>query len=440
MIGQAGGSGGQEVNWWNEEGRLSLVMLVPLPFLHPLVDRALRITDFTVERVQVLVISAPPAVGPIHNIDNPRLVSLVGVIVYADEIAPLVEGNLLRVTQASMDDLKIGSVGVEAENCSLVRVGKFPAFCGCHVHGSIANRAVKPAVGAESETVQVMPGKGNSKSETGEKLRSRVRDAVIVCIPQGPDMGNTGEVDLPCEGVDARGGAIEQVVESIGIDAALVGFSIAIGISENPDDLGNLLHLGDGVLLVPLFMHPAPVFGAEGGDIVGKPVAVVPVIRDAEPETVGFSDEDPAGFVDTQRRGRVELVLLMSRENLEPGPFGDRDPGQGVSAHESGRKRFALAGGLRKSGLRIFREENVVCENETVFPGRGIDKAQAHLRPFQVPKVPGARAKNGVALPGGLPYDLIPYEELDRGKSFLASASHEEAEVRVLHCEGRGGE
>ena len=70
---------------------------IPLAFLHPLIDGTLGVSHFPVEGMKILVIRAPTAVGTIDNIDNASLVTLVRVVVHAEQVAPLVEGDFLWV-------------------------------------------------------------------------------------------------------------------------------------------------------------------------------------------------------------------------------------------------------------------------------------------------------------------------------------------------------
>ena len=117
-------------------------MLVPLAFLHPLVDGAPGIPHFPVKSVEVLVVGAPAAIGPIHDVDHPGPVSLVGVVVDTDEVAPLIEGDFLGIAETSMHNLEVGSVGIKAENRALVGIGEVQTFPVRDIHGAVADRSV----------------------------------------------------------------------------------------------------------------------------------------------------------------------------------------------------------------------------------------------------------------------------------------------------------
>ena len=349
------------------------MMLVPLTFLHPLVDGPAGIPHFPVESVQVLVVSAPPAIGPVHDVDHPGPVSLVGVVVDTDEVAPLIEGNLLGVAEASVHNLEVGSVGIKAENRALVGIGKIQAFPACDIHGAVADRSIKPPVRTQGESIEIVTGQGDTEAETGEELFPCVGNAVVIGVAEGPDVRDAGEVDLTLQRVDATCRAVEHPVEPFGVDAVPVGLPVSIGVDKEADFFRLFRHRGNRIFPVPLLMHPAAVFHGEGSDVVGVPVAVIAVVGDAVTEAVSLGYEDSPGLVDTEGGRRVNAVFSMSGEYLEPTALWNSDARQGVGAHQSGIEGAAVPGGAGKGWIGLFSEEDVVDQDIVTLPGRGID-------------------------------------------------------------------
>ena len=63
-----------------------------------------------------LVADAPAVVSPFDNVDQSGWVAVVGVVVAGEEIAVLVEDELLRIAQARGIQFQPGAVGIAAED------------------------------------------------------------------------------------------------------------------------------------------------------------------------------------------------------------------------------------------------------------------------------------------------------------------------------------
>ena len=253
-------------------------------------------------------------------------------------------------------------------------------------------------------------------------------------------MRDAGEVDLAFQRVDATCRAVEHPVESFGVNGAPVGLSVSIGVDEEADLFRLLRHPGNRIFPVPLLVHPATVFHAEGGDVVGVPVAVIAVVGNAVTQAVSLGHEDSPGLVDTESGRRVDVVFVVSSEDLEPAAFGNSDARQGVGAHQSGIEGPPVPGGTGKAWIGFSGEEDVVDQDIVALPGRGINQAQAALLSLQVAHIPGAGSQDAVVLASGLPHDLVTDEELDGCQALLAPASYEEADVGVFDGKGGRGE
>src|SRR5262245_2940656 len=68
-----------------------------------------------------LPVDAPPTVHPVDDVyESLHFSGMIAVVVRSDQIAVLVERELLRVAQAAREDLGLGAVGVGAENHAAV--------------------------------------------------------------------------------------------------------------------------------------------------------------------------------------------------------------------------------------------------------------------------------------------------------------------------------
>ena len=149
----------------DDEGRLDGVLELPDLLGHPAGGRTLLQTDRAVERVHGLVLHLPAGIRALDDVDDARLVALVGVIVDRDAVAELVEGDLLRVTQAEVHDLEVRAVRLEAEHGAPVAGVVLLAFLGREVETAIADRAPDAAVVPDGEAVHVVAGERDAHAE-----------------------------------------------------------------------------------------------------------------------------------------------------------------------------------------------------------------------------------------------------------------------------------
>ena len=88
---------------------------------------------FAIERSaigQVLIVHPPTGVAAFDDIDPPRAVAAVGVVVAGEEIAVIVEGEFLRIAQARRDDFQVAAIGLAAKDAARVRIDQNPCLPG----------------------------------------------------------------------------------------------------------------------------------------------------------------------------------------------------------------------------------------------------------------------------------------------------------------------
>src|SRR5262249_54875719 len=148
VISQPGRPVSEVGDWRNDVRRLTGERRVPELFLIPRPTR--------VRRLEELVTDPPAAVAPFDEIDPARAVAAVGVILAGKEVAELIEGELLRVSQAGRDYLELRAIGVTAQDRAGVRYGQGLAVKRRHVEAAVAHGEIEPAVGSELEAMQVV--------------------------------------------------------------------------------------------------------------------------------------------------------------------------------------------------------------------------------------------------------------------------------------------
>src|SRR5439155_12206304 len=107
----------------------------------------------------VLVAAAPAAVAAFDDVDPACLVAVIGVVVAGEEIAVLVEGELLGIAQAGRDNLQLRAVGITAQHGTGVGTRHGPAL-GLDVEAAIAAAEIDFAVRAKAQSVHVMTDEG----------------------------------------------------------------------------------------------------------------------------------------------------------------------------------------------------------------------------------------------------------------------------------------
>ena len=298
VIGQTGRAGGKIGDRRNDMSGLVGEVGLPHFLLHPLVNGTVRDAGRFVEGMEDLVAHAPSGVGSVHHEDDTRAIALVGIVINGDGGAVLVEGNFLGVAEAKVDHFKVGPVGVEAEDGTLVGVFIFVAFPGGEAEATVADGGINAAVGSKSEAVEIVAGEGNAYSHAILYDLALVRDEVAVFVGECPDFGNAGEVDGAFEGHDASGGSVQDFIEALGEDFGFIGHTVSVGVSKDAHFFGEFGEIVDRLFVVPLLVHRNPVIGGLRGNVVHEPIEMPAVILDTRPETVGFGDKDAALFID----------------------------------------------------------------------------------------------------------------------------------------------
>ena len=114
-----------------------------------------------------LIGHVPTAFAAVDDVDQPRVVAFVAVVVVGEQIAVLVEGEFLRIAQAAMDDFELGTVLIAAEHRSGTRADERLAFLAGHVEAAISDAEIEFAVRTENQPVEVVAEEGDVHPEAG---------------------------------------------------------------------------------------------------------------------------------------------------------------------------------------------------------------------------------------------------------------------------------
>ena len=121
---------------------------------------------------------APAEVRTLHDVMPAGLVAAIAVIVGGEEIAVIVERQLLRIAQSPSDDLEVAAVPIRTEDAA--RVGdQLRREAGdrildlreeIRVRAAVGDGPVELAIGTEDKPVHVVSAKGDVDAEAVEEL------------------------------------------------------------------------------------------------------------------------------------------------------------------------------------------------------------------------------------------------------------------------------
>ena len=304
---------------------------------------------------EVLILHPPAGVGAVEQVHQPRPVAAVGVVVDREQVAEVVEGELLRIPQAGRHDLEPRAVGLAAEHRAAAGI-RVEAAVVRDVIAAVADREVEAAVGAEGQAVEVVSAEGDADAVAGGEhrplLRRAVDGAVAVEIPEPVEAGDARQPDVAPPREDAGGRAVFEPVETGGEHLGSVGPAVAVGVDEPAD-----------AVLVPFVVarlraQEPPVIGDAIGDGAGRQVGLDPgavvaaVVGDAAILAERLADVGGAPLVHGKRDGIAHVGF--GGEPLDDEAGGHAEGGRGTGrlvrgGGWRGRRRSPVARHTRRS-------------------------------------------------------------------------------------------
>ena len=340
--GHACGAVGEVLDGWQVPRRAHGVGGVPLPPAALLVPRSALVAAF--ER---LVVHVPARLAAFHDVDDARAVAAVGVVVAGEEVAPLVEGQFLRIPQRMREDLQARAVRLAAEDGTREdALEVLPLLVG-DVVAAVADRPVDAAVGPGGQAVHVVPAQRGAHAEAGEHLLAHVGDAGARGVLEAPQVRDARVPDRTIEIHHARARAVERLIDGAAEGRHLVRHAVTVRVDEVRDPvllLAVVVH-ATGALGRPLLVHLQAVLHRLQLEVVLEPELGGAVVLDTLLLAERFGDVDRAVVGDAEGDGVLHQRLLGDER---PGEAGDRgDGGCGGRSRGSGRPCFGSGCGWR---------------------------------------------------------------------------------------------
>ena len=215
----------------------------------------------------ILVLVAPAGVGALEQIHQALpFLRLVAVVVDADDVAEIVEGDLLGVADAVREDLEARAVGFATQHAAFMRVSEGASLLADDVRALIADRPIDATVRTETQAMHVVARIGDVSAEASGHDLLHVGDTVSIRVFQPPDIGNGRDIDPSVEIQHAGGDPGDGRVEAFGEDGDFVGDAVMVGIRELVDaflEVGQILPV-DAAILVVILEPSAPAFHFPG--------------------------------------------------------------------------------------------------------------------------------------------------------------------------------
>ena len=292
-------------------------------------------------RFDELVADPPAAVAPLDDVDPARPVAAVGVVVAGEEIAVLIECQLLRVAEPGGEDLQLGAVGVAAQDRAGVGNGERVAVDGRHVEPAVADAEIEPAIRARTAG-RAGRGPGSRRGRRTPRagaLRRSARPSPSVSRSfqsQGMHAYQTSSLRASTPAPMPAAGSLNPSAKTVAASARPSPSRSTIRRTRSCCDVDTLANPAPEVFLV----HRHAVGDRPAGQVVVEPVHVLARVGHPVAEAKRLGDVDDPFFIDAEgdrvgqeRLGREQLDGQPSRHaerpdrslRLHPTPEQSRD-------------------------------------------------------------------------------------------------------------------
>src|SRR5437016_206657 len=97
----------------------------------------------------------PAAIGAIDDIDPPSLIAAIAIIIARPKVTKLVEGQLLRVSQAGGDNLKFRPIRIAPHHRS--GIGVREGFAGgLNIESAVGNAEIEFAIRTKAQAMKIV--------------------------------------------------------------------------------------------------------------------------------------------------------------------------------------------------------------------------------------------------------------------------------------------
>ena len=261
---------------------------------------------------------APTGVAVFDEVEDAFAVALVVVVVDGEEVAEIIEDDLLRIAEVDVEFFEFRAVGIASEDSAAVGAGEGFAIL-IDVVTAVADGPIEFAVGAEGEAVQVVSGETHAHAEAVDESFHFFGFSVAIDVLEAVDAGDHGEVNGAVFFNEAAGGACEGFVKVTTENGGLVGFAVSGGVFEDFDNFGLVVELIPlekiGFYAGPLLVVSLAVFESHGGDVAIDAVAEIAVVFSAvanvlhlDAPAVGLGSINAVFSVDANRGDVIDLI------------------------------------------------------------------------------------------------------------------------------------
>jgi hypothetical protein len=313
--------------------------------------------------VHFLIADPPTAISAWDDIHPPGRIAAVGVVVAGEEVAILVESQLLGIAEPVMEDLEVGPIRIAPKHGAGVGIVEH-STSSFNVEPAIAAAEIDPAVGPHFEAVQVVAGVAGVNAETIGQRLSGVGFVLALGVVEQPKVGNAGEPHAPFArehaGRDAAGGR----VETVGEDHRLIVIAVAFGIGQKANAF---VVPSVGVEILEVFLvHGHAILDGAASQLGFEPafgLQVAAVVDNAAVEPERLDDIDSALFVEAEANGVGDHRLGGDQAGL--GPDGQSNAFECFHRLAGRPRDFGLVGLLcgrcdEERGCEKGRQDNAI--------------------------------------------------------------------------------
>ncbi|MDA9337687.1 hypothetical protein N9Q98_01140, partial [bacterium] len=128
-------------------------------------------------------VRAPTGVHVPNDVNKALLLTgAIRIVIDAEDVSELIEGQLLHVAKSPREDFEIRTIRLAAENRTLVGIFKMEPFLGSYTQALVSDRPIDTTVDPDSEAVHVVTSISEVRSETVGDGLTLIRFPVAIRI------------------------------------------------------------------------------------------------------------------------------------------------------------------------------------------------------------------------------------------------------------------
>ena len=226
----------------------------------------IRATGFLPEVSRQLVGGVPSRVSALDHVHDPASVNPAHVVVHGEQIAELVEREVLWIAKADVEQFQSRPVGKAAKHRSTARCGEWLPFGGPEVESAVADAEIDSAIRSRDQPVKIMAVDADPDAQPG------VQRTPFVGLIRGhaPERGGVRYEECVPQRQDARGVAFERAVEA-GEDFGVIRPAIPVPVEQATENVRIPRQFRRGHDVSPAGIHGRAVFEGVSGVVLHRP-------------------------------------------------------------------------------------------------------------------------------------------------------------------------